>query len=278
MEDDAVARDDKKLNKVSRYGWAAEDAPGELCYIDTDLLNVDERYQRPENHNHALRIARDWSFMSCGAVIVAERLDGTLWVVDGQHRVLAAKNRPVEKLPCIVFKSASLKEEAQAFLSANIGRRFVKSIDKHRTAVVAEDATALLIQRLTSELGLEIVASAKAPGQLAFVALCARRVTENRADFETVLRFMAALCQYENAPLHEQIFDGLWYLHRNIKGGLQNERLARRIRETGLDRLKDGLTRANAFYRKGGAKVWATGMLQEINKNLRTKFEFEQAA
>lgn len=263
------------VDKVRRYGWKSEGKPGELRYVEKDLLNVDERYQRPANHALALRIASRWSYMSCGAITVALRQDGTLWAVDGQHRVLGARRRSdVKTLPCVIFKSASVEEEARAFLTLNAGKP-VPAIDKHNAAVTSRDETALFIQALLESLGLSLARSARHVGQLAFIALCYRRAVENRADFETVLRFSAEICRYENSPISERLFDGLWYLQKAIKDGLGNARLARRIREIGTSRLLDGALRAAAFYSKGGAKVWATGMLQEINKNLRAKFEFE---
>lgn len=63
-------------------------------------------------------------------------------------------------------------------------------------------------------------------------------------------------------------------MNSNIDGGLNDRRLSKRLMEIGAQRLLDGATRAAAFYARGGPKVFADGMLQEINKGLHGKFQF----
>lgn len=75
-------------------------------------------------------------------------------------------------------------------------------------------------------------------------------------------------------PVHEKLLSGLWYMNGQIEGGLNGRKLSNRITEIGAKRLLDGATRAQAFYIRGGPKVFADGMLQEINKGLHNKFTF----
>jgi len=53
------------------------------------------------------------------AIIVNRRQDGTLSVIDGQHRAAAAKQLGWETLTCIVVEGLSVQEEALACYHLN---------------------------------------------------------------------------------------------------------------------------------------------------------------
>jgi len=80
-------------SKIERYGWTVQDGQGELRLISKHDLAVDyASYQRIANNAKTLVLARDWSWIACGALIVASR-GGALHVVDGGHRLVAAMKR-----------------------------------------------------------------------------------------------------------------------------------------------------------------------------------------
>lgn len=93
------------LDKVQRYGWTMQDKQGEQRQINKNLLLVNDDYQRTASASKILEIASEWSWIGCGVIIVAKR-DGSYWVIDGQHRVLAAKRRSdIKEMPCLVLMS-----------------------------------------------------------------------------------------------------------------------------------------------------------------------------
>ena len=79
-------------DKIERYDWKLLDQPGELRMLNKKVLRVDEQYQREATEPKVKEIARAWSWLACGALLVAER-DGVYFVFDGQHRALAALRR-----------------------------------------------------------------------------------------------------------------------------------------------------------------------------------------
>ena len=106
------------ITKVERYNWKMQDSPGALRMVKKGDLQVDHTYQRNANEMKLIAIAKDWSWIACGAIVVADR-EGVLFVVDGQHRVLAARKRSdIAELPCLVFKTHEAKQEAKGFLAA----------------------------------------------------------------------------------------------------------------------------------------------------------------
>lgn len=265
---------ERSIDKVARYKWVCLDKPGSLLMIDKSALRIDDSYQRDLNSTKTLELCSQWSWIACGALIVAMRGNDFL-VVDGQHRLAAAlKRSDIKELPCIVFETTGAKEEAVGFLRSNTNRRPIGAIARHKAAIAAEDPIAQMVQREISAAGLEIAATANRAPQIKCITMCTNFARQNQAAFRDVLRACARLCVSAGIPVHEKLLSGLWYMNSNIDGGLNDRRLSKRLMEIGAQRLLDGATRAAAFYARGGPKVFADGMLQEINKGLHGKFQF----
>lgn len=263
------------IDTVTRYGWKLKDQPGKLKMLHKDALSIDADYQRDALTEKVRQIAANWSWLSLGALVVGER-DGQYFVIDGQHRLLAAKKRTdIKELPCVVFETADVKTEARGFLDLNTGRKPVSAFGKQKALVAAGDELASFVHNTCKELGIEVVSSAHAGKQLRCISLCIRRAGENRAAFSRVLRVAAGLSMQDNVPITDKLLDGLLYIHMNCGQGLDDKRLVKRLYEKGTVALLEAAHRAAVFYTRGGAKVWATGMLEEINKNLRNKFTME---
>jgi hypothetical protein len=72
-----------------------------------DELNIDDAYQRSidtgPSRSLIQKIAKGWDWRMCLPLVVSKREDGSLWVLDGQHRLAAAKVRgDIPYLPCCV--------------------------------------------------------------------------------------------------------------------------------------------------------------------------------
>ena len=50
----------------------------------------------------------------------------------------------------------------------------------------------------------------------------------------------------------------------------------KRVKKAGVDALLEGAAKASAFYSHGGAKVWAAGMVEAINRGHRNRLELAQ--
>ncbi len=263
------------VDKTARYGWVTKDEPGELKMLHKDVLKIHPAYQRDVLPEKVKAITAAWSWVGLGAVVVGER-GGEFWVIDGQHRTLAAKRRSdITHLPCVVFKTADVKTEARAFLDLNTGRKPVTAFAKQKAMVAAGDEVAAYVQQQCEALGLEIKPSAHIPRQLKCVAWCTRRAAEDKDVFRAVLAMGAELSTQDQMPVAERLLEGLWILHARCGEGLADKRLTKRLREKGARALLDGANRAAAYYASGGGKVWAQGMLSELNKGLHRKFTMD---
>ena len=266
-----------RIDKVSRYGWTVKDEPGRLRMVDKNRLLIDDNYQREAAHKKVSEITADWSWIACGALIVAEREDGTLWVIDGQHRLLSAKRRSdIAELPCVVFVSTGIQTEARGFLDANAKRKPVSALQKQRALVAIGDEVAIYVSQFVSSCGLVISDNTKLWNGVKYVALLKKYAAHDRAAFEKVFRFCADYCVQSEERLHSRLFEGLSYMHRKF-AALDDARFIQRVKSLHPRKLVDAANRAASLVGHGTEKVYADGMLLEINKGLRNKFVLEAA-
>jgi hypothetical protein len=150
-----------------------------LQYCSPDQLQIDESYQRSleTGPSQALirRIAMHWDWGLCQPLFVARRSDGEFYVVDGQHRLAAAKLRgDLWQLPCVVTSFATAAEEAAAFVALNQERRPLSRLEIFKAALAAGDFEASQIVIAAEDAGLHIASSTNLetgkPGGLSNVA------------------------------------------------------------------------------------------------------------
>lgn len=258
------------MTKIDRYKWTVQDAPGQQQMVNKNNLHVDHTYQRSVNDNKLLVIARDWSWIACGSIVVADR-EGMLFVVDGQHRVMAARKRAdITELPCLVFKTTEAKQEAKGFLSAQTQRKPITSAEKFRALVTVEDPTAEIVQKLLDSTG-HSPGSGMSSKSVKCVGTMLKEADTDAATLCNMWPLIASLS--EGKVVHARLIEGLLYIEKRIPEGtsLTDYYWKNRVKKTGVNALLDGATRAAALYTKGGAKVWAVGMVEAINKGHRNR-------
>jgi hypothetical protein len=264
----------KGVDKVKRYGWSVQDAPGEMRLLHKDMLQIHPAYQRDLVPQKVSEISAAWSWVALGALVVGER-GGEFWVIDGQHRAAAAKRRSdITHLPCVVFKTADVKQEARGFLTIQTMRKPVTAVAKQKAMVTAGDEVAGFVQQTVETLGLQIRPTAGKAGELKCVGWCLRRAVDDRETFVKVLRLGAALCTQDNMPVAERVLEGLWVLNDKCGSGLADPRFVKRLHERGGRVLLDAANKAAAYYSSGGGRIWAQGMLGELNKGLQERRRF----
>jgi hypothetical protein len=177
----------KPISKIERYNWKLYDSPGELMYIDKKVLYIDQRYQRNSNSKRVLSIASNWKWMSCGTILVADR-KGLYYVVDGQHRVLAANKREdISNLPCLVFKAESIEIEADAWINANTNRKIPTSYERFGAQITRRDEDALYLLETCDKLKIIISKDAKGPMQLKSTRAALTVLNRNRHQFDVLI-------------------------------------------------------------------------------------------
>lgn len=132
-----------------------------LRLLNVSLAEPGPGYQRTPNMSRVKKIARNWDWGMYEPLVVSERKDGPrageLFIVDGQHRYLAALEIFPEwqELPALV-RPMTFEEEALRFARQGENRGGVNSRDLFRAKVEARDPDALDILAIIEEHGFRI--------------------------------------------------------------------------------------------------------------------------
>lgn len=260
------------LTKIERYNWKVKDGPGVLMMINKHDLRINPEYQRALAESKVREMSASWSWLACSAITVGMR-SGVWWVIDGQHRLVAALRRAdIAELPCVVFELENIRDEAQGFLDINNHRKSMTTVDRLRASAVAGDDAAKQFELLCRRLGLTLTPSGNAPGSIKSAGWGMSRMKEDPVATTIVMELAAGLSATDRIMVQERLLEGLWYLHKNCEADLTDAKLRQRILMRGARSLLEEANKASAFYSRGGGKVWAIGMLNAINRGLRTRF------
>lgn len=132
-----------------------------LQYLLPQQLEIDAQYQRSldsEQSQQLVRaIAQHWNWDLCQPLVVARRPDGKLYVIDGQHRLAAARLRgDIPQLPAVVVQYDSVEDEAASFVLLNQQRKPLSKLDLFKAAVASGDTTASAIVEAMDKAGIRL--------------------------------------------------------------------------------------------------------------------------
>lgn len=151
-------------------------------FAAVDKLDVDDSYQRSieggASKKLIVKIAENWDWRLCLPLLVSRR-NGRMYVIDGQHRLEAARLRgDIPHMPVVVFDLDDPKAEAELFVQANRSRRSMGRLDDFHAALVAGDKKALAINEVVTGAGLVVGRNFAwqywKPGEIVFVSAIER--------------------------------------------------------------------------------------------------------
>ncbi len=161
----------------------------ELGWLPVAMLSVDMTYQRKIDGRRSQvaieQIVSNFKWSCFGTALVTPKDDGWM-IIDGQHRVEAARRLGIKTVPCIVVNQAPLAEQAAIFVSTNQIRVQVNPYTLFHARLTAGDPLATEVQRLCDDAHLSIPKypiqkSSMAPGQTLALATLERIVKNGSA-------------------------------------------------------------------------------------------------
>lgn len=280
ISDQSRPRRGAKIDKVKRYAWRMEHSPGKCQLVSKHAINVDHRYQRMLNELKRRDIAGNFNWVAFGAISVNRRVDGSLWAIDGQHRLAAAKTRDdINELPCVIFEIPnSIEEEAAAFLALNTLRRPLSSKDRFRAQLVSGNQDAILVETMIKSSGRSVDSRSPGTGIECLTALMSI-VREDANNARIVWPLIADICEGER--IDNRLVQGIAYLERRLldengeKRSLLESDNKRKLIEAGLSSVLKAIGEAAAFYHRGGQVVFARGILNIVNYRRQKRFKLK---
>lgn len=204
----------------------------ETRMIDVDDLNVAPEYQREMIPQHVNDIKKNFDTDAFGVPLVAERQDGSLWLVDGFQRVSSCRQLGIKRVPCQVVQSAGPAYEAALFRKRNKSRKL--SAHQLFKGLVAEgDEEAVAVLEVINSVGLNVtgMAQSRKGGSISCVNSC--RDSYRRGGAEHLRLVLETLKKawgggHDNA-YHQAMVGGLsQFLHR-YQGDVDLKRLVNKM-------------------------------------------------
>lgn len=257
--------------KVEKFGWSIKDRPGVFMWINKHVLSVDHSYQRDEVIVAKVRqIQSQWTWLGCGAILVVMRPDGTYWVYDGQHRVMAAMNRSdITNLPCLVFECSDVREEAVAFLKVNTERKPATALAKFKARVCSGDDAAGVVNDVFERLGITLTKAATREREIKCIEVCVRYAAADPERFERVMSAALVLCV--DGPVTKDIAQALWWVDKQHEL-LSDKRFMTRLRDMTASEVTASIAKFALAEEARGERVCGVALLRMANKGLRKKF------
>lgn len=257
------------MTKVDRYGWTMVDRPGEFVMLRKEELQINHAdYQRDQVDSKVQRIASEWSWIGCGALIVALR-NNAYWVIDGGHRALAAMRRSdIDSLPCLVFEIESVQQEAKGFMLSNVNRKPITATERHRSMVTAGDTVAQKIEELTRQAGRRVGKSSDAY-TMNCVTTLGRCLLIDEETTREIWPLVILLC--DGHPMYGNLIKGIFYVQRALVEGqsLTQDPWRSRLRKMGVETIIGHIQKALALHGKGGERILGLGVLAAVNRQAR---------
>jgi uncharacterized protein DUF6551 len=186
--------------------------------IEPVLLTVDPLVQRPLDSQRVAAIAANFRPEAFGVIHISQRKNGSLHIIDGQHRIAAAKVIGRGDLPvdAVIWEGLTTAEEAAMFRWLNNTRQ-VQVLDRFRIRTVEGDPVATALNNLLEAHGWT-VRKAKATGSFFAVSALenAYNMTEG-GDITTcnaVVEIATAAWGHDSNGLRAEIVSGMGSLLR----------------------------------------------------------------
>lgn len=177
----------------------------EVRSIPLKALAVDPDVQRSLDNRRVDKMAADFNENALGVITVSHRGRGIFYVVDGQHRIAAARLVKGDdwKITARVFENLSIEEEAAMFRALNNTAK-VGALDLFRVRVIEGEKTAVYMSEMFTRHKFTI-------GPTAFAAVSAAERIYNRDPMalERTLALIARAWGREGAATDGRIVEGV---------------------------------------------------------------------
>lgn len=125
-----------------------------FAFVPIDEIEIDNGYQRPLR-NKVSRMATNWDYNLCDVVLVSYRKD-KFYVIDGQHRVAAAKRVGIKFLPCQIVEGLSREDEAIRFVALNSNSSRLSQHDTWKANLLCGNPVDTEVKRICDKWGIDV--------------------------------------------------------------------------------------------------------------------------
>lgn len=275
----------KRRATIEEIGLDVTGQTGEYREIWMGALKADV-YQRRLDEKKIRNIVSDPSPLLFGYFVVSQRANGDLYVVDGQHRLVAVRRLTAELeetrdvlLPCLVYTGLTPEQEASFFARLNTSRTGLKSVEVFVAKLHAKDSTAIAIKNAVEELGLKLHLGRgiRKAGSVSSVKLLSDIYERDGIDMlQEVLRLIITTWGPDNREAFSQrMIQGVYEFWRRYRFIVNRKRLVEQLSKMPISKV---IAKANMVIEvMGGSPATAIGraILAVYNDGLNKQKKLE---
>lgn len=232
----SLKRRNTKVVKRPKTHIQKLDKPSHIEELYAGDFFVDHNVQRGLNEARVAEMAEDFRPDSMGLITASMRETGRIAILDGQHRIAAARLANYEGgIVTRVFENLTVTEEAGLFLTLNKSRP-VSTIERFKVRVTLGDPVATNINKILKAYGLNInFAAAKTPNTISAVVTLEKvyhgaGVRDNGHHADLVDRVIGTLIKSYGGDTRPQVFsrplvEGMGIFHATYGKRIDKERL-----------------------------------------------------
>lgn len=247
----------------------AQSNAGRLEVVPLDDLNIDHSYQRDLDANLVQSIARNWDIVGAGPITVSRREDGSLWIINGQHRAAAARVAGETEILAQVVEGYDRESEAGLRLKMN-HRRSDRSQERFKAQVAAGDRESLAIVEILSGFNTRINPHPEANRGINSVTAVEKLYRkDNGVQLVRVLEVVRDAWTEVGGPfVSVSLLNSIsWFLERHDQE-MKRERFVERLRAEGVEAID---RKARSHMAAWGGALWMNyyrAMVEIYNKQL----------
>lgn len=177
-----------------------------LEMIPVAQLHLDARYQRDLEEDRVDEIADNFTAEQFQPVTIGMRPDNTLQIVDGQHRVAAAKKMNWNTVPCMVFLSDGHWHEALVYERLQSQRKNLTVAQRWKARLARGEVKARAITEVVETLGLKLSGN-QAKGVTSMTAFVACEKAYNRGNLRDTLTLIIQAWNYDPKGFRSNFID-----------------------------------------------------------------------
>lgn len=202
---------------------------GNVQWIYASLMQVSHHAQRPFRKAHAVKIAAEFDPDVMGIPVLSFR-DNVYWIMDGQHRIEAARMNDYGDyaFQCDVYEGLTEQEEAQMFRRLNDSKN-VTAYDDFRIATFGGEEPQLSITKAVEKLDLRV--SQGGSGISAVGSLMAAWNQVGEANFVRAMRILRDGFDYDVLAFKAEMIRGMAMFVQRYGSHLKDENLIKKFKE-----------------------------------------------
>lgn len=215
----------------------------DLCYGN---------YQRMLSSTWVNRLVKNFDEGLLGVLIVSYR-NGKYYVIDGQHRLEAAKRIGIDELVCQVHLGLTYEKEASLFWKYNKDKKKLSPYDIFKAELEAKDESALNMAEILDKHGYKVRPSSggrsETKYQILAIATLKRIYKRDGYDIlDRVLRLIKETWDGHRDALRENILGGMAIFVRLYNDDFSDEDFSNKLSKTHPEIiLRDGRMYADYF-------------------------------